>query len=284
MCIGVLICVGCRQKSEMSPTGERRNRPAFSSLTIDDLKRDPNAIHERLRATNPAYRGGALLALQDVGLVGQINDRGVTDISGLAGMPFAALDLRQAAISDLSPLAGMPLVILGLEATRVEDLSPLRGAGLRKLYLNDTPVSNLDPLKGMPLEELMLAGTRVADVSPLAGMPLKMLWLNNTQVTNILSIAACPLVSLTLEGTSVSDLSPLAGHRTLERLHIGGTQVADLSPVSGTKLKRLIFTPARISNGLEIVRAMASMEELGTTFDGRMPPEQFWAIYDSRSD
>jgi Leucine-rich repeat (LRR) protein len=263
----------------MVAVGEPTKRPSFSTLTVDDVRRDPNVIHARLRATNPAYRGGALVAVKDVGLVGQINDRGVIDVSGLAGMPFAALDLRQTAISNLTPLAGMPLVMLGLEGTQVTDLSPLRGMKLQKLYLNDTSVASLDALKGMPLEELMLVNTGATDLSALDGMPLKMLWLNGTPVSDIAPIAGCPLMSLTLEGTQVIDLSSLAGHPTLERLHIGNTEVTDLSALEGVKLTRLIFAPDRITKGLDIVRGMTSLEEIGSTLDGRMPPERFWKRY-----
>jgi internalin A len=66
--------------------------------------------------------------------------------------------------------------------------------------------------------------------------------------------------------------------KSLERLHIGNTPVRDLTPLAGLKLTRLIFDPARITNGLDGIRQMASLKELGTTLETRMPPDQFWML------
>jgi len=45
------------------------------------------------------------------------------------------------------------------------------------------------------------------------------------------------------------------------------------------QLTRLIFTPSRITKGLDEVRKMP-FQELGTTFESRMAPGQFWAMLD----
>jgi len=45
------------------------------------------------------------------------------------------------------------------------------------------------------------------------------------------------------------------------------------------KLQRLIFTPSKIVKGVASLKKMHSLTELGTTFDNRMDPGQFWAIY-----
>ena len=79
--------------------------------------------------------------------------------------------------------------------------------------------------------------------------------------------------------TGLVDLSPLANGK-LERLHIGQSAVTDLSPIQGLTLTRLIFTPERITHGMEVARNMASIREIGTTLDGRMSPLQFWPLYD----
>lgn len=110
-------------------------------------------------------------------------------------------------------------------------------------------------------------------------MPLQYLWLNETPVAEIEPIAGCPLVSLTLHRTPVEDISPISGIPTLQRLHIGETPVTDLTPLEGMRLRRLIFTPDRITRGLDIVKKMHSLQEIGTTFENRMPPGQFWAVY-----
>ena len=128
----------------------------------------------------------------------------------------------------------------------------------------------------------MLVDVGVSDLSPLKGAPLKMLWLNNAPVSDIKPIAGCPLMSLTLEGTKVADLLPLTGHETLDRLHIGRTDVIDLSPLKGVKLGRLIFNPEKIRVGIDVVRDMKTLKELGSTLKGRMPPQAFWAMLDAR--
>jgi len=104
-----------------------------------------------------------------------------------------------------------------------------------------------------------------------------MLWLNETPVDTIAPLAKAPLVSLTLHRTRVTDLSPLAG-TVLQRLHIAETPIADLAPLRGLPLTRLIFSPTTVTNGLEVVRAMTSLTELGSTLEARMPPENFWIL------
>lgn len=110
-----------------------------------------------------------------------------------------------------------------------------------------------------------------------------MLWLNETPVADISSLADSPLMSLTLEGTSVSDLRPLSGVSSLRRLHIGRTKVRDLTPLKRLQLTRLVFSPKNIRVGLETVRNMKTLTEVGTTLDSRMPPQQFWKLYDQEN-
>jgi len=72
--------------------------------------------------------------------------------------------------------------------------------------------------------------------------------------------------------------SRLAGSG-LQRLHIAETPVSDLTPLAGLKLTRLIFTPGSIEKGLEIPKNMDTIYEIGTTFESRMPPADFWRMY-----
>jgi internalin A len=251
------------------------------TLTAKQIVGNPEILHARLRLANPDYRDQAQFGDDpELGLVGDFSGGGVTDLTPLQGIPFRVLDLRGLQISDLAPLKGMPLLVLGLEETGVTNLRPLAGMRLGKLYLNGTAVSDISPLAGMPLTELMLVETHVKDLRPLRGMPIQQLWLNDTKVQDISPLGECPMVSLTLEGTAVSDLRPLAEISTLERLHIAGTKVKDLTPLKGLKLQRLIFTPNNIKAGLDIVRGMKTITELGTTLDNRMPPKKFWQQLD----
>ena len=41
----------------------------------------------------------------------------------------------------------------------------------------------------------------------------------------------------------------------------------------------LIFTPGRITKGIEIIREMKSIREIGPSFENRMNPSQFWSLY-----
>jgi internalin A len=252
-------------------------------LTAAQVVNNPELVHARLRAKNPGYRNQGQFALDPVlGLVGDLSGGGVTDLSPLQGIPFGALDLKGGQVSDLAPLKGMPLMLLALEDTHVIDLNPLEGMKIEKLYLNNTSVSDLKPLAGMPLRELMLVGTPVKDIRPLRRAPIEMLWLNDTPVADISPLAGCPMMSLTLEGTGVSDLRPLSGMSSLRRLHIGRTPVSDLTPLKNLKLTRLIFSPKSIRVGLESIRTMKTLIEVGTTLDARMPPAQFWQLYDQK--
>jgi Leucine-rich repeat (LRR) protein len=152
---------------------------------------------------------------------------------------------------------------------------------LVRLYLSYTDVSDLSPLKGAPLDELNIIGTEVSDLSPLEGSRLRMLWLSECPVTDITPLAKLPLESVTLAKTEVSDLSPLKGHPTLRRLHIAETEVTELTPIKWLKLTRLIFTPSRIEKGIGFARDMETLREIGPSFDQRMPPSQFWRMYEA---
>jgi hypothetical protein len=277
-----VVLLGCGKKldAESAAGGGVDWKSVAPEFTAQQVVADPELLQSRLRQDNPGYQKGAEFAINpQFGLVGQINLDSVTNIAALHCGPFAALDLRGTPIKDISPLAGVPLVMLGLEDTQVTDLSPLHGGKLTKLYLNNAPITDIGPLAGLPLDELMLVNNKVFNLKPLAGMPLKMLWLNNNPVSDITPLVKCPLMSLTLEGTQVKDISPLAGHPTLKRLHIGNTPVADLTPLKGMKLQRLIFTPGNITNGLDVVRSMTSLREIGTSFENRMAPDKFWAEF-----
>jgi hypothetical protein len=105
-----------------------------------------------------------------------------------------------------------------------------------------------------------------------------MLWLTGCPVENLSPLEDLPLVSLTLHRTKVKNLAPLSETR-LRRLHIGETPVEDLTPLRGMALTRLVFTPANIKRGLEVVKDLP-LQEIGTRFDEEAkdlaPPSVFW--------
>lgn len=207
----------------------------------------------------------------------------VEDLTPLKGLPLKYLDLTGTAVKDLSPLAGMPLEQLYLENTQVQDLSPLAGMPLEILRLEQTPVADISPLAGAPLEKLNLYGTQVTDIGAVRGMPLNTLWLTDTRVRDLRPrvrdlrpLEGMHLESLDLHGTPVKDLSALRGMLSLKRLEIAESEVTDLSPLAGLRLERLIFTPERIEKGIEVVRAMPTLQAIGTSFDTVQAAARFW--------
>ena len=246
------------------------------------------SLHKAIRDGNIGYSGNGQFQIDEQGQPQAIvlANCGVANLEPLRGMPLRMLDLQGCPVSNLAALEGMPLVELYLDNSSVEDLAPLaKCVELKKIYLNASNVKDLGPLIGLPIEELNLVGTRVSDLRPLIGMPLKMLWLTDLPVTDISPLAATPLQSLTLHRTRVEDLGPLARLRTLQRLHIGETPVKDLSPIAGLPLTRLVFTPATVEKGMDQIRRIPMMTEIGTDFtddlNTLMPPSEFWAKYDA---
>lgn len=245
----------------------------------------PEQLVAALKERNPDFGGEVRMEPISPELLAlAINDPGLKDIRPLARQRIGVLDLSHCDLVDLRPLEGLPLTRLFLENNpRLADIAPLHGMPLQELYLSHTRVENLGPLRGAPLQNLNLLGTRVKDLSPLAECPLEMLWLTGCPVADIEPLRRAPLVSLTLQDTRVADLSPLA-NQTLQRLHIGGSEVTDLTPLATLRLTRLIFTPGKIKTGLDAVRKMTSLQELGTRFDDsaddKVPPAAFWELFD----
>jgi len=208
----------------------------------------------------------------------------VEDIAVIENMPLEILDLTACPITDLTPLKGMPLQQLYLEGTKITDLAPLSDMQLKVLRMEHTPVTDIAPLAGLPLEQLNLFDTQVRDISAVKDMPLDTLWLTESKVENLAALPDKSLRSLDIEGTTISDIRVLAEMKSLQRLNIANTPIVDLSPLKNLQLQRLIFSPERIKKGMEHVRLMSSLREMGTSFETRRPPEQFWSEFDKPSD
>ena len=239
-------------------------------------------LHEAVRTANPGYTGNGQFQIDPNGQVQAIalDNCGVTDLSPLSGMRLQAVYLLGCAVPDINVLSGMPLVELYVEQTGVTDLSPLKGTTtLRKLYLSDTDVSDLSPLEGLSIFEMNLVRTQVKNLDPLKGMPLQMIWLTGSPIEDVSGLSESPLVSVTLHQTKVTDLSPFS-NTALQRLHIGETPVRDLSPLAGMRLTRLVFDPEKIEKGMDAVKAIRTMQQIGRKFeDGNndlAPPAVFW--------
>ena len=280
-----------KQKPESTEKGETAAEAGQKSEAMPKEPPAPIAwtevaLHKALREANVGYSGNGEFRIEG-GRVSAIRlaQCGITNIGPLRGMPLMMLDLQACPISDISALEGMPMIELYLDGTAVEDLSPLAGmSSLKKLYIDNSNVKDLSPLKGLPIQELNAVGTRVSDISALKGMPLQMLWLTDLPVKDIAALAGSPLVSVTLHRTKVEDLRPLAQTR-IQRIHIGETPVKDLTPLAGLPLTRLVFDPGKIQQGIDGIRGIATMTQIGTKFeqdlDTLLPPPQFWPKYDA---
>ncbi len=230
----------------------------------------------------------------------------VSDLSPFRGSPIELLVLERSPIQDISPVISpalqqaqlvelpledlAPLAIarpsyLWIEKTQVRDLSPLADLAPPRLGIKDSPVADLSPLRGKTFDELNLSGTAVQDLEPVRTMRLGILWLRGTPVTDLSPLAAAQLTSLDVQDTPVADLRPLAAATTLQRLNIAGTQVTDLSPILGLPLTRLIFTPSRITVGMDQLRQMTTLRELDVQFEpdqrAAWTPREFWTRYDA---
>ena len=190
------------------------------------------------------------------------------------------LDLSDNPVEDLTPLSGMPLRVLLLERTGVVDLAPLAGMKLERLSLAETPVEDLRPLMQAQISRLDLRQTGVTDLTPLGVVPVEELRLDGTRVQSLAPLASCPLRVLTLSRTPVRDLSPLQG-RPLRVLDISGTGVTDVTPILGSQLQRLLFTRKRIRTGLDGLRAMRSLREIGEPPHGCKAAPDYWKDIDA---
>lgn len=219
----------------------------------------------------------------------QPTGRVLADLSPLRGLELTSLELERTPVSDLSPLRDMTsLRELTLNGTKVTDLSPLAGLKLTVLNLvNYTPVSDLSPLKAMTtLSTLSVEMTDVSDLSPLKDLTLTSLECGRTRVTDLSPLSDMPLAFLNCGETPVSDLSPIRG-MPLKRLTIFDTGVTDLEPLRGMPLEEVLLTPQRIVRGLDVLRDMRTLRDIGVDWNpqpsgqpSHWPAAEFWDRYD----
>ncbi|MBA4016910.1 MAG: hypothetical protein C0483_06970 [Pirellula sp.] len=259
---GFVLTSGCDKSAPVAPAGSAQATataatPAAKVVPI----RNVEELHAALKSANPNYNGKAQAQFE--------NDL------------LLAIDLRATGVTDLSPLTGQPLRAFYAEENPLTDLRPLRGMKLTAISLNDTPVADLGPLHGMPLSEVRLSNTQVRDIGPLQRAPLHELWLNNAPIDDIESLAGSPLISLTIEGTKVRSIAVVRRLLKLERLNMAGCDVTDLTPIAGLPLTRLVFTPGKITTGIEAARTLPRCQEIGPSMEQKGLPAQFWPAYDA---
>ena len=212
----------------------------------------------------------------------------LTSLKGIEGMPLTALDARCRALrGDLSALKGMKLTQLNLEGcSSLTSLKGIEGMPLTYLNIKHTRLSDLTPLKGMGLTGLGLKDCRAlqGDLSALKGMKLTRLDLHGcSSLTSLKGIEGMKLTSLNLNVCSLlTSLKGIEG-MGLTELGIVDAGVSDLSGLRGMMLERFYFTPKKITKGIEIIRGMKSIKQIGVRSEWKywMTPEEFWKRYDA---
>jgi serine/threonine protein kinase/formylglycine-generating enzyme required for sulfatase activity/Leucine-rich repeat (LRR) protein len=222
-------------------------------------------VRKELMRRNPGFDGKVEHKIED-GVVTELqmftdNVKDIAPVRALPGLTsFHCLGRFQSEgkLSDLSALKGMSLTSLRLSYNPVRDLKPLAGMRLANFEAYVCPeVADLTPLRGMPITRLNVGLTRVQDLSPLKGMKLD--WLN-------------------LYGTRVTSLEPLRG-MPLKTLNIEGNDVTDLKALEGIELESINLTPKNITQGLELLRNLKTINSVGTSGD-EYPAAEFWKRYD----
>jgi len=170
------------------------------------------------------------------------------------------------------------------ECKQVVDLKSLEGMKLTSLNLGDLKeVDDLKPIAGMPLTFLCLVNCRqVKDLTPLKGMPLGRLDLRLCgQVSDLTPLKGMPLTDLSLIATGVQDLAPLQG-MPLTTLELeAGSRVHDLTPLKGMNLRNIYLAPKSITNGMDVLRQMKSLQRIGLDGNTHWPPVEFWKKYEA---
>lgn len=232
---------------------------------------------------NPADRVGPPI-IEEGKVVGlQINIDHVVDLSPIRAFSELALfqcisDVKTGGHIDLSPLKGMKIRKLASYLVNL-DLTPVKDLPLIELACYGGRI-NLTPLPDTKIEILTLAGNwELTSIEPLKGMKLTHVAFDNCQVADLTPLKEMPLVSVMCHVTQVADLSPLKGMK-LEYLYCDHTLVSDLTPLAGMKLKRISFSPSPGLKGVEILRQMDSLTDLGTFYDKMLPKDVFWKSYD----
>ena len=214
------------------------------------------------------------------------NCSALADLGPLQGLPLTRLLIGSLDASnqvrDLKPLQGMRLTELQLYQCQVEDLKPLAGMPLIRLRVFSRQVRDCAPLKGMPLTTLDLSYcSQIQDFTPLTGLPLTGLHLNACQIRDLQPLLGLKLTEVSLAGTRVQDLQQLRG-MPLKNLAIHRTGVTDLTPLQGMDLKEIFLTPKNITQGLNHLREMQSLNTIGIGYTSaeKWPAKEFWDRYD----
>lgn len=265
----------------------------MQSVAAMSPEKQIEAVSQKLKELNPNFDGklsdaqneSSPAVIKDGHVVSlEIVTDNVTDVSPIRALKN--LEVLQCCSKnksrrplDLSPLNGLRIQIL-ISLDQKFDLSTIKGLPISNLTCFGGGNTDVTPISGMPLQSLTLSGNwELTNLQPLKGMRLTHFACDNTLVADLSPLSGMPLKSLVSHVTQVADLSPLKG-MPLEFLSCEKTLIKDLSPLAGMKLTKLSFTPNPELKGIEVVRQMGSMLEIGTAQDKLIPSSRFWKEYD----
>lgn len=253
------------------------------------VEKQVEAINQKLKELNPnsnpqdgsgppVIRDGQVIECEIV----TDNVSNLSPIRALHNLASLQLRSRTKLLSqplDLSPINGLKIHKL-VSVNQKLDLSTIKGLPLLELVCFGSANTDVTALSGMPLQLLFLSGNwELTNLQPLKGMRLTRFACDNSLVADLSPLSGMPLKSFTGHVTQVADLSPLRG-MPLEVLSCEQTPVKDLSPLVNMKLQKLSFTPSPDLKGVEVIRQMSSLMEIGTAHDKLMPSSKFWKEYD----
>lgn len=153
--------------------------------------------------------------------------KGIKNLSGLEkAIKLSSLNLGcNRGLSNISALAGLPLKELRLSNTGVSDFSPISDKSLQRLYLNDLGLQNIDFLSSLKqLTELEILNNKISDLSPLKSCTkLTRLYAGYNKISDIKPLIALKKLStLKLWYNQISDVTPLLELKALNHLYIAG--------------------------------------------------------------
>ena len=230
-----------------------------------------------------------------------ISGTAVTDLKPVLGPALKHLDITDAAVDDLRQLQGSAIETLLVSPQRIRSglaelprlaslrsvngMAPadfLRWAELQRAILAANPDYTWNATAiyegGKPVEVRLPRGIR--SLEPLRGSPLRLLVAVEGQFTDLAPLAGMPLVHLDITSSRVQDLAAIAGTASLRILHLAYTPVTDLRPLAKLQLRQLSLPPARITQGLDVVKRMSSLESAGNSPARLLPIRDFWVGVD----
>lgn len=246
-----------------------------AGLSPEDQVREVGA---RLKLRNPGYDGTTTHTIQDNAVTDlELPGDRITDLSpvkaltGLKRLSCAGSEIGKGKLIDLSPLAALPLAVLDVTFTRVADLGPLRDVPLLYLGIAGTQVRDLTPLQGMQLSALNCSATPITDLGPLAGMKLTFLDAADAPLRDLAPLGNMPLEAIWCPAEPLGDGEILGSMANLK--DVNGRPVSEMRQQATAQKKKLIQQVAALTPAKQVDAVIARLVELNPGFDGKVEPK-----------